>query len=280
MKHERTGRVKPGLDDKILASWNGLMLKGYVEAFKAFKEQEFLNVALKNAKFIVGKFIKEDGSLHRNYKNGKSTIAAFLEDYAFIADAFIALYQVTFDEAWLGHADRLVQYAIAHFYDADKKIFYFTSSLQHAIIARKAETTDNVIPASNSAMANALFALGHTLAKEEYIKMAEQMLALVKPNMRSYPQGYTNWAILALHTQTRFYEIAMAGRQFPIFRDKLNAYYLPNKILVGADSKSNLELLKGKLVGERTLIYVCENKTCKMPVSSAQEAIAQIERVV
>lgn len=276
----RSKRVRPGLDDKILASWNGLMLKGLVDAFKAFKEPEFLAAALKNANFMVQKLVKEDGSLYRCYKNGKATILAFLEDYAFVANAFIALYQVTFDESWLEHAEKLVVYTKKHFYDSEKYLFYFTSDEQPVIIARKAETNDNVIPASNSAMANLLFTLGHLLANEEYIHIAEKMVDVVKPNMQNYPQGYTNWAILALNRQYKFYEVAMAGRQFPIFRDKLNSVYLPNKVLLGADTKSKLELLKGKLIGERTLIYVCENKTCKMPVSSTQETITQIERVL
>jgi hypothetical protein len=276
----RITRVKPGLDDKVLASWNGLMLKGYVDAFKALKEPLFLSAAIKNAEFICKKLIKEDGSLYRTYKNGKATITAFLEDYAIIAEAFIALYQATFDEKWLEKADGLVQYALTHFHDKEKHLFYYTSDTQQTIITRKAETTDNVIPASNSVMAHVLYNLGHTLGKSNYVELAEKMLQAVTDNATNYPQGYTNWGMLMLHQYCKFYEVAIAGRQFPMFRDKLNAVYLPNKILLGADIKSHLELLKGKLVGERTLIYVCEDKTCKMPVSSAQEAVIQIERVV
>ena len=276
----RIKRVKPGLDDKVLASWNGLMLKGYVDAFKAFKEPLFLSAAIKNADFICKKLIKVNGSLYRSYKNGNATISAFLEDYAIVADAFIALYQVTFDEKWLEKADSIVQYALAHFHDKEKHLFYYTSDTQEVIIARKAETTDNVIPASNSVMAHVLYNLGHTLGKTNYVEIAEKMLQVVNDSAVNYPQGHTNWGMLMLHQYCKFYEVAIAGKQFPMFRDKLNAMYLPNKIVLGADSKSHLELLKGKLAGERTLIYVCEDKTCKMPVSSAQEAMIQIERVV
>ncbi len=276
----RSKRVMPGLDDKILASWNGLMLKGYIDAFKAFKEPDFLSVVLKNADFISKKLMQEDGSIYRNYKNGKATISGFLDDYAFVAQAFIDLYEVTFDEKWLVLSEKLVQHTLAHFYDADKYLFYYTSDEQQAIVARKAETSDNVIPASNSAMAIVLHSLGHILAKEDYITKANKMLCVVQANMISYPQGYTNWGILMLHQYCNFYEVAITGKQAPMFRDKLNVVYMPNKVLLGAEAKSNLELLKPKLVGERTLIYVCENKTCKMPVSSAPEAITQIEKVV
>lgn len=280
LAERRNKRIAPGLDDKILASWNGLMLKGYVDAFKAFKEPVFLNMALKNATFISQKLMQEDGSVMRNYKNSKATISAFLDDYAFVAQAYIDLYEATFDEKWLEFADKLVQYTIAHFYDKEKFLFYYTSDLQAAIITRKAEISDNVMPASNSAMALVLNALGHILAKDEYVNMAVRMLAVVKKSMNGYPQGHTNWGILVLHQYANFYEVAIAGRLAPMLREKLNVAYTPNKVLLGAEAKSNLELLKQKLVGERTLVYVCENKTCKMPVSSAPEAINLIERVI
>jgi uncharacterized protein YyaL (SSP411 family) len=279
LAERRIKRVSPGLDDKILASWNGLMLKGYVDAFKIFKEPEFLSVAIKNANFISQKLMKEDGAIYRNYKDGKVSISGFLDDYALVAEAFIALYEVTFDEKWLLLADKLVQYAVAHFYDKEKYLFYYTSDEQQAIVARKAETSDNVIPASNSAMAIVLHALGHIMADEEYVKMSNMMFCVIKGAMNNYPQGYTNWGILMLHQYCNFYEVAIAGKQAPMFRDKLNTIYLPNKVLIGAETKSNLEILKPKLIGERTLIYVCENKTCKMPVSSAPEAVTQIERI-
>src|SRR6185312_5296687 len=111
----RTTKVKPGLDDKILASWNGLMLKGLTDAYKAFKEPDFLATALKNAEFITKKFIGEDGAMHHNYKNGKATVTGFLEDYALVAPAFISLYQCTFDEKWLALAEKLTEYSIEHF---------------------------------------------------------------------------------------------------------------------------------------------------------------------
>jgi uncharacterized protein YyaL (SSP411 family) len=280
LTERRKGRISPGLDDKILASWNGLMLKGYVDAFKIFKEPEFLSAAVKNATFISQKLMKEDGAIYRNYKNGKVSITGFLDDYAFVAQAFIDLYEVTFDEKWLSLATQLAEYTLQHFYDKEKYLFYYTSDEQQTIVTRKAETSDNVIPASNSAMAIVLHALGHMLAKQDYLDIANKMLCVVKDNMSSYPQGYTNWAILMLHQYCHFYEVAIAGKQATMFRDKLNTVYLPNKVMIGAETKSNLDLLKQKLVGERTLIYVCENKTCKMPVSSAPEAAAQIEKLI
>lgn len=275
----RQMRTAPGLDDKILASWNGLMLKGLVDAYNATGDVSYLDTAFKNANFISEKLMAKDGSLWRNYKNEKATIPAFLDDYAFVAEALFELYQCTFDEKWLHLSEQLVKYAFTHFYDKDKNMFYYTANYHKAIIARKAETSDNVIPASNSAMANLLFKLGHCLAKEEYIKIAGGMLSCVKDGMSNYPFGYSNWCILALNQCSWFYEVAITGDEAAEYRDSMNKKYLPNKIILGAESKSNLELLKEKFAEDKTLIYVCENKTCFAPVSSPEEAMPIIERV-
>lgn len=275
----RKKRTPPGLDDKILASWNGLMLKGLTDAYMAFGDVSFLDSALKNANFISKKFIKQDGSLRRSYKNGKASIEAFLEDYVFVAEAFHSLYECTFDEKWLKKAEQLVQYAFTHFYDKTKNVFYFTAGYHKSIISRKAEMSDNVIPASNSAMANLLFKLGHSLGKEEYITTAQGMLMGIKDNMLSYPYGYTNWAILALHNYCSFKEVAIAGKGISGYRDAINKQYLPNKVILGTEGQSMLELLKDKFTGDKSCIFVCENKTCLAPVYSPEEAIQLIGHV-
>ena len=119
----RDKRVRPGLDDKGLTAWNALMLKGYVDAYKAFGKEAYLKTAINNANFIVSEMLQSDNRLHRNYKDGKSVINAFLDDYALTAEAFIALYQVTFDEKWLLTAKDLVDYATTHFFDAESGMY-------------------------------------------------------------------------------------------------------------------------------------------------------------
>jgi uncharacterized protein YyaL (SSP411 family) len=177
---EREKRIRPGLDDKILASWNGLMFKGYVDAYRAFNDQVFLEKALKNASFLSEKMIEKDFRVWRNYKNGKANINGFLDDYAFVIDAYIALYQATFDGKWIALAKNLTDYAIKHFYDEKSGMFFYTSNLDPKLIARKMELHDNVIPGSNSAMARNLYYLGHVFYDEKYIEMASQMLHNIK----------------------------------------------------------------------------------------------------
>ncbi len=279
LNEKREKRVPPGLDDKTLASWNGLMLKGYAEAYKTFKDSAFLDAAINNANFIKNKLLTPEGSVWHCYKKNKGYIEGFLDDYAFIASAFISLYEATFNETWLKDAQSLTDYALEHFYDAKKNIFYYTHGNHEQIIVRKADISDNVIPASNSEIAVVLYKLGHLVGNDKYLAVAEGMVLAVKDNMLNYPQGYTNWAMLMLHHQLRFTEVAITGKLAITFRDKINKEYLPNMVILGAENASELDLLKEKFAIDRTLVYVCENKTCLRPFSSVGEAINAIKNL-
>lgn len=275
---ERAKRTRPGLDDKSLTSWNALMLKGYVDAYLAFGDPHFLNVALKNAGFILkNQWQNKDGQLWHTYKAGKSTINAYLEDYCFTIEAFIGLHQATADEAWLQKARTLLDYAIAHFYDEKTGLFYFTSDEDPPLIARKQEINDNVIPASNSSLAKGLFLLGHYYDQPEYRNMAHQMLKNVYQRMPSYGPGYSNWGILMLWKTYPFYEIAIVGKDFERKQQQLHEQYLPNKMVIGSRGNSKLPLLELKYVAGQTTIYVCQDKTCRLPVTKVAEALEQVK---
>ena len=276
----RNKRIRPGLDDKILTSWNALMLKGYVDAYRVFDEQKFLDVALKNAQFIVRNCIKDDDyRMNRNYKDGKSSINAFLDDYSFTIEAFIALYQATFDEQWLYKAKGLADYAIEHFYDEQKGMFYYTSNKGEKLVSRKMEISDNVIPGSNSSMAKGLYYLGLYLYNKKYEEMAVQMVANVKANITEQRQAsfYSNWCILMAHLAKAPYEVAIVGDDFEAKRKEIDKHYLPDKILLGGKDEGSLELLKNKKVDGRTMIYVCRQKVCKFPVEDVKKALSLMD---
>ncbi len=273
LMQERDKRIRPGLDDKSLTSWNALMLKGYIDAYMTFGEKHHLDVALKNANFIANTQLQKDGKLWHSYKNGKSTINAYLEDYSITISAFIRLYEATFDEKWLNLADRMMQYATSHFYDKTSGMFFFTSDLDPELIARKMEINDNVIPASNSVMANALYDLGTILDKENYKKTSRTMLNNVKEEMSSYGSGYANYANLMLKLIHPYYEVAVVGKDANDKCLEINKEYKPNKLFIGSFGESDLELLEGKYVEGTTMIYVCENKVCQMPTNKIMQAI-------
>jgi uncharacterized protein len=270
----REKRIRPGLDDKSLTSWNALMLIAYLDAYQAFGEELFLKAALMNANWLKKNQLKKDGSLWHTYKNGKSKIPGFLEDYCFTLEAFVKLYEVTFDESWL-HAAALVNaYALEHFYDENSGMFYFSSDLETQLIARKMEISDNVIPASNSSMANFLYKYGTLTDNEEFKIIARQMLANVYDGMETYGPSYSNWGILSMHLLYPYYEIAVTGDNWTEKMKELNAHYLPNKVVMGG-SKGELSMLQGKFVGETT-IFVCVNKACQLPVKEVSEAVKQV----
>ena len=272
----RNKRIRPGLDDKTLTSWNALMLKGYVDAYNTFGEKEFLTSAIKNATFIANTQIRKDGGINHNYKNGVSNLNGYLEDYCFTIEAFIALYEATFDEKWLEFAKQLMDCAIVHFYDDETGFFFFTSDEAKGLIARKMELSDNVIPASNSSIAKGLFLLGLYFEKDDYTQKAIQMLKNIEAQLPKYVSGYSNWASLLLNQIKPFYEIAITGNDALEKRNEFYQTYLPNKIIIGSIKKSKLPLLHEKQTNGRTMIYVCYNKTCQKPVESVEEALKSL----
>jgi uncharacterized protein YyaL (SSP411 family) len=270
---ERNKRAKPRLDDKTLTSWNAIMLKGYLDSYRVFGDKDYLASAEKNADFIINNQLREDGGLYHNYKNGKSTINGYLEDYAATIDAFLALYENTLNEKWLKTARDLANYTFNYFFDDTNNMFYFTSNSDAALVSRSIEYRDNVIPASNSIMAKNLFKLSHYFDNEHFSKTAMSMLNNVKPEMQDYPSGYSNWFDLMLNYAQPYYEVAIVGTEAKQKITELNKTYIPNKLIAGSISENDMPLLESRYNPNNTLIYVCVNKACKLPVSEVKDAI-------
>ncbi len=271
----REKRIRPGLDDKILTSWNALMLKGYVDAYLTFNEPHHLETALKNAHFLADKMMSKEGQLSRNYKNGKASINAFLDDYALTAWAFMALYEATFDEQWIEKAKLLTDFAYRHFYDPRTGLFFYTSDLDAPLVARKKELSDNVIPGSNSVMGRVLWKLGHYYDTENYSKLSQKMVqnmsgAFIQSDQ---PFFYANWLSLYSEMAHPPYEVAIIGPEAGQLRDEMAKNYLPNVLYVGGQKEGNMSLLKNRLVKGETRIYVCQKRVCKFPVNTVKDAL-------
>ncbi|WP_420402175.1 thioredoxin domain-containing protein [Flagellimonas sp.] len=276
LKKERAKRSKPRLDDKILTSWNGLMLSGLIDAHRYLGNQEYLDMALKNAEFLEKEMIKDDYSLFRNHKDGKSDIDAFLEDYAIISEAFLSLYEVTFDEKWLNHSKKLVEYAKVHFLDPKSGMFFYTSDADTSLIRRSIETVDKEISSSNSIMAKNLLKFHKLYPDEGYGDMAKQMLKNVQDDFVESAQGYANWMNLVLFENQNFYEIAVVGENYKTLGKEISKTYIPNSILVGSAKDGPVELLTNRYAEGETFVYVCIEGTCKLPVQTADKAVALI----
>jgi len=270
----RAIRIRPGLDNKILASWNGLMLKGLCDAYRAFNKAEYLEIALNNAEFIMLNMVNADGRLSRVYKGKNNDSIAFLDDYANVIDGLIALYEVTFNESWLNNAQMLADYAIIHYYEEGTGMFYFTGDEDEQLIARKSEIMDGVIPASNSVMAHNLKKLGLLFDEREYTDISAQLLRNILPHLAKYGSAYSNWSSLLLNEVFGVYEVAITGENVEAFRIEIENNYIPNKIILGG-KKGSLPLLRDKF-NDTTQVYICKDKTCSLPVDNITDALKQI----
>jgi uncharacterized protein YyaL (SSP411 family) len=273
----REKRVRPHTDDKILTSWNALMAKGLIDAYKVFDENDFLQMAKTNIDFLLKNIYTKDSSLYRNYKNGNATIPAFLDDYAFMISALIDYYQVSFNANYLQKANELNQYLEQHFLDKTTGMYFYTDDQHSNLIARKMEISDNVIPSSNSEMAKNLLALGLYFESKKYEDQSVQLVKNVIDDIKKTTAYYCNWAQAMVLQMKPPYEVAIVGNNWQEKLKEFHKHYLPNAIYLGGSSEGNFSLLQNKLVDGKTMIYVCENKTCQLPVEEVDAALAQIK---
>jgi uncharacterized protein YyaL (SSP411 family) len=276
---ERAKRVRPGLDDKVITSWNALMLKGLADAFAVLQDEKYLALALKNADFIATHLLQPDGKLWHSCKIGKTpTIIGYLEDYACVIQGFLAVYQVTFDEKWLQYAKKVTDYSITHFYDHKEEMFFFTDDTAERLIARKKEIFDNVIPASNSIMARAMQQLAVIFEENIYQQITEKMIAKIAPLLEVEVQYLSNWACLYADLVSQPIEVVITGKEAKKYALELRKNYLPNVIILATTEHSTLPLFEGRLTDlTQTYLFVCQNKTCSLPLKSVEEALKLIQ---
>ncbi|HVZ96570.1 MAG TPA: thioredoxin domain-containing protein [Chitinophagaceae bacterium] len=273
---ERHKRIRPRTDDKVLTAWNMLMITGLLDAYKAFGAREYFDMARQCIDFYLNHILTENNAVYRNYKNNNAGIHGFLDDYAFFISALINFYQVSFNEKYLMKAKDLTDYVLGHFYDEGSGMFFYTDDKYSNLIARKMEVADNVIVSSNSEMAKNLFILSMYFDNTGYEEISLQMIKNVLEDIRKTPSYYSNWAMTMAQYVKRPYEIAIVGNEWKQKLSAMQQHYLPDAIFAGGSSEGKLPLLENKLADKRTLIYVCQNKTCKNPVEKAEDAFRHL----
>lgn len=269
---EREKRSKPSIDDKSLISWNAMLVEAYAKAYAVFNDYRYLESAKSCTDFIFERAKNLDGGLYHNYKNKKANIDGFLEDYSFVISACLQLYQVTFVEDWLFKAKEFCDYSLEYFYEPEKSMFYFTSSKGEQLFTRSIEIHDNVIPSSNSTMANNLFLLGTIFDQGNYISIAEKMFKAIHSQIMNYPSAYSNWLQLGLYFTYPFYQVAIVGSDCKKNRTEIYKHYYPLLLLQGSPKDTSLPLLKNKYVDGKTNLYVCRGKSCLLPTEKVEEA--------
>ncbi|MBE0638821.1 MAG: thioredoxin domain-containing protein [Bacteroidales bacterium] len=272
----RNQRVRPGLDDKCLTSWNGLMIKALADLYIATENQNYIHAALKAGDFIAERLIQPDGSILHTFKNGKTGVQGFLEDYSFTIEAMISLFQVSGIEKYITLADNLAKYAVIRFYDKSEGLFWFTDEKSHDLVARKKEVIDNVIPSSNSSMAIALFKLGKIMENQDYIEIVRKNAGMMSENIKNYPTSFSNWGTLWLYLSESFFEVVVCGENALSFSVQMQQSKYPAKIVVSSKNESSLPVFKNRFQEGKTFIYVCSGNVCQQPVETVAEALKQM----
>ncbi|MBL7856397.1 MAG: thioredoxin domain-containing protein [Cyclobacteriaceae bacterium] len=272
----REKRIKPGLDDKVILSWNAMMVCGLVDAYKAIGDEIFLQAALTNLNFLTAT-LAEGTTVYRSYKGKRSATPGFLDDYAFLIQAFLRLYSVTFDESLIRQAETLTHHVLDKFFDTQDGYFHYTSRNSEQLIASKKEIFDNVIPSSNAIMALNLFHLGTLLDKKEWKDYATQMAEPLSNLIQSEPYYMSQWAIVLTLLKKEYAEVSFIGSDVQKLAEQFQRHYQPFTLTLATAAASTLPLLAGKkALNNKTTVYVCYHNTCKKPVHTIGEALQQI----
>lgn len=273
---ERVRREKPGIDTKIITSWNSIIIKGLVDAYAATQNEEYLKKAIVCASFIEKNLIMQDGSVKRIYKDGKATIDGFLDDYAWTATAFTRLYELSFDEHWLATAKKITDFAVTHFMHPQTGLFYYTRSNSQDLIMRKTALSDDDLPAANAVMAKVLYQLGTIYLDTAYTSISIKMSAAVAARVKKQARFHLQWAGFAGLLAGKSYEVVIMGADASYISQQLQLFYLPTSIIMGNTTKETLPLMQQKYVTGKTLIYVCTNQLCKKPEEDLVKALDQL----
>ncbi len=255
LQHRLT-RIRPGTDTKQLTAWNAMLLRGYTDAYLATQSPQFLKSALSIGNWILNYQWKAGNELWHNRQNGKSFIDGFLDDYAFTIHAFLGLYQVTGDMLWLEKACELEKTTRTHFHDPISDMYFFTKE-NGGLIARKMELNDNVLPATNSVMANNLLELSYLKHDITFEQQAIQQLKNIQDGMEQYGSGYSNWALLELRLLHSITTVKVPKKQW----------------------KQSLQLVSPFLLLEESkdeTFAICEAGTCSLPISNLEEVMKRL----
>ncbi|WP_252729846.1 thioredoxin domain-containing protein [Zobellia uliginosa] len=270
----RGKRVRPRSDDKIITSWNALLINGLVDAYKAFGQDEFLERAKSVFSFIKSNSY-QNGKLVHTFKKGSQRKEGFIEDYAFMIDASLELYGVTLNTNYLKFAKELNGIVALEFADETSGMYHYNKG--NNLIAKIIKTDDGVLPSPNAVMAHNLFQLGHLEYNTEYMEKSKRMLSTMVSAITENAPSYSKWNALLLNNTYPYFEIAVVGKDADILIQALNKIQLPNALVVGSKIKSDAPLFKDRYVDEGTFIYVCQNTTCKLPVKTVNEALNQLK---
>ena len=281
----REQRVRPGLDDKVLAAWNGLMLRAFALASRVLDRDDYRKVAEKNAAFLLEK-LKSDGRLRRSYKDGRARFNGYLEDYAMVADGLVALYEATFETRWLSEADSLCDATFELFWDAGSGTFYDTPADHEKLVTRPRDIYDNATPSGTSVAVEVLLKLALLLDRNDYRQRAEAVLENLSGGLEKLPGAFGRLLSALDFHLSRPREVVIIGEpeaeDTRALLETIYARYLPNKVVAGRAEDDEEPAGLVPLLADRptrngtATAYVCEGYACQSPTTEPEELAVQL----
>ena len=279
----REGRIKPGLDDKILTSWNGIMIRGMAVGYQLLNDQRYLEAAEKSADFILSELSQANGLLLRTYRAGKSHLNAYLEDYSYLSAGLVALYEASFNPRWLQEAERLTEIMIEQFWDDSSSGFFFTGKAHESLIVQSKSAYDSATPSGTAMAVHSLLRLAKHLDRPDFREKAVQALGLYYHQMENAPSGSGQLLCELEFLLSTPKELAVVGEKnaddTKVVLQEIHGRFLPNKILALLDPSDNqssadasMPLTTGKKqIDGKATVYVCENYACQVPTTDVVE---------
>lgn len=274
---ERNKRIRPGTDDKILLSWNALLITAFCKAYAVLQNDKYKTAAISLYNFIEDKYRDKNENYFHTYKNGLAKYPAFLDDYTYLVEACIHLQEITAEEKYLHKAQKITSYIFENFEDKESPFFYFTTTKQDDVVIRKIEIYDGATPSANAVMAQNLIYLSHVFNNKEYYQKAVTMLDSLKTIIVKHPGSFGVWASTSINLAFGINEIAIVGKSMmPALKNVLNEY-LPNKILQSSFNKSDMFLLKDRPILKDLSIYLCRDFACTAPLFDIKQLMDEIQ---
>lgn len=272
---ERSRRIRPGLDDKIILGWNALMNYAYSKAYAATGNRHYREIAIQNMDFLLSAYKTDTELLHHTWKNGQAKYPAFLDDYSYLISALIKLAQITGKNDYLDQAKGMTQIVSDHFSDEQSLFFYFTHKNQNDVLIRKKEIYDGATPSGNSIMAYNLYRLSIIFDINEWRTRSETMVRSLSDTATNYPTSFGVWLALLFEMTEGTREIAILGNEWEIYLENILGVYISHKLAqASATPLPGYPLLADKPETSETRIYLCENYACRQPVTTLQEFVS------
>jgi uncharacterized protein YyaL (SSP411 family) len=276
LKQERKNRIKPLLDNKQLLAWNALLISALSKCFLVLKDKKYKLAALNGLQFVEEKLINNSfPNLFHQHTLGKSKHNAYLDDYAFLMQAYLDAYALNFDESFLHKAYQIAQHIHQNFSNIDSPFYFFTSKNQTDVVARTTEVYDGALPSPNSVICRCFLKLSYLFDDNNLFAIAEKQLQEIKSAIVQHPTSFANWAIAAYEYTNGLTEIICTGNEAANFAAEIQTQFIPCKMIFISNKNTSIEKLKDYF-SEQNKIYVCKNKSCLAPVNSVAEALKNI----